>query len=49
MNLLASNSNLLSMEVTDISDASMVKDVFDSKEVLQEKLKVLAMRKKALD
>lgn len=46
MNLLASNSNLLSMEVTGISDESMVKDVFDSKEVLQEKLKVLAMRKK---
>lgn len=46
MNLLASNSNLLSMEVTGINDASLVKEMFDSKEVLQEKLKVLAMRKK---
>ena len=46
INLLASSSNLLSTEVSGDTDMSMVKEVFDSKEALQEKLKALAVKKR---
>ncbi|KAH9751900.1 SWIM-type domain-containing protein [Citrus sinensis] len=46
INLLASSSNLLSTEVSGDTDVSIVKEVFESKEALQEKLKALAVKKR---
>ncbi|KAH9778230.1 SWIM-type domain-containing protein [Citrus sinensis] len=46
INLLASSSNLLATEVSGDTDVSMVKEVFESKEALQEKLKALAVKKR---